>query len=456
MNALLLDRIHFAFTVTYHYLFPQLTMGLALLIVVMKLIALRTGNDRWNQASRFWAKIFAINFLLGVVTGIPMEFQFGTNWSEFARRTGGVIGQPLAMEGVFAFFLESTFLGLFLFGEKRLSKLAHFGAAFMVFIGSWISGFFIIVTDAWMQHPVAYHLLPNNTYEVSSFWHFMLNPWAWLQYAHNMCGAVVTASFVMLRRRARFTCWKKAMRSSAASSSKSESLPASSPASCRSSPPETSTAATSRNISPPPSLAWKVSSAREKGAPVVLIGQPNENTQTIDNPVPINDVLSFLIYGTTSAEVKGLNEFPPDQWPNRLPLLYYSYHIMAGLGTWFLLLMLVAAVLLWRGKLYSARWVLWPILLSFPLPYIANTAGWMTAEIGRQPWLVYGLIRTSEGYSTHVSAGNTLFTLLGFLGMYSVLSILWIVVVYRFIRTGPAAAAVAIPTEAEHATLTTV
>ena len=194
----------------------------------------------------------------------------------------------------------------------------------------------------------------------------------------------------------------------------------------------------------------------QKGAPVVLIGQPNENTQTIDNPVPINDVLSFLIYGTTSAEVKGLNEFPPDQRPEPLPLLYYSYHIMAGLGTWFLLLMLVAAVLLWRGKLYSARWVLWPILLSFPLPYIANTAGWMTAEIGRQPWLVYGLIRTSEGYSTHVSAGNTLFTLLGFLGMYSVLSILWIVVVYRFIRTGPAAAAVAIPTEAEHATLTTV
>jgi cytochrome d ubiquinol oxidase subunit I len=150
--------------------------------------------------------------------------------------------------------------------------------------------------------------------------------------------------------------------------------------------------------------------------------------------------------------VKGLNAFPRDQWPSALPLLYYSYHIMVGLGTWFLLLMLVAAFLLWRGKLYSARWILWPILLSFPLPYIANTAGWMTAEIGRQPWLVYGLIRTSEGYSTHVSAGNALFTLLGFLGMYSVLSILWIVIVYRFIRTGPAATAV----EPEPATLTAV
>src|SRR5579863_6421429 len=150
MDALLLHRIHFAFTITFHYLFSQLTMGLALLIVVLKTIALRSGNELYNEAARFWAKIFAINFLIGVVTGIPMEFQFGTNWSQFSRLTGGVIGQPLAMEGVFSFFLESTFLGLFLFGEKRLSPRAHWGAAFLVFVGSWLSGFFIVVTDAWM------------------------------------------------------------------------------------------------------------------------------------------------------------------------------------------------------------------------------------------------------------------------------------------------------------------
>src|SRR5438309_3717256 len=197
MDALLLHRIHFAFTITYHYLFPQLTMGLALLIVVLKTIALRHKDERYNEAARFWARIFAINFLIGVVTGIPMEFQFGTNWSQFARWSGGVIGQPLAMEGVFSFFLESAFLGLFLFGEKRLSPLAHWASSFLVFVGSWISGFFIIVTDAWMQHPVAYHLLPNGVYEVSSFWDLMMNPWAWLQYAHNMSGAVITGAFVM-------------------------------------------------------------------------------------------------------------------------------------------------------------------------------------------------------------------------------------------------------------------
>jgi cytochrome bd ubiquinol oxidase subunit I len=438
MNALLLDRIHFAFTVTYHYLFPQLTMGLALLMVVMKAVALRTGEERWNQAARFWAKIFAVNFLLGVVTGIPMEFQFGTNWSEFARRTGGVIGQPLAMEGVFAFFLESTFLGMFLFGEKRLSKVAHFGAAFMVWLGSWISGFFIIVTDAWMQHPVAYHLLANGTYEVSSFWGLLLNPWAWLQYAHNMCGTVVTASFVVAATGA-FYVLEKSHEVFGRLFLKIGVIAGLISCIIQIFPTGDLHGRYVAKYQPAAIAGMEGLFNTQKGAPVVLIGQPDENAQKIDNPLVVNDVLSFLLYGTTSAEVKGLNEFPRDQWPSALPLLFYSYHIMAGLGTWFVLLMLTAGFLLWRGKLYSTRWILWPILLSFPLPYVATTAGWMTAEIGRQPWLVYGLMRTAEGYSTHVSAGNTLFTLLGFLGMYSVLSILWIVLVYRFINAGPAA-----------------
>ena len=197
MDALSLDRIHFAFTITYHYLFPQLTMGLALLIVVLKTMAIWKRDEKYGVAARFWARIFAVNFLLGVVTGIPMEFQFGTNWSEFSRRTGGVIGMPLAMEGIFSFFLESAFLGLFLFGEKRLSQWWHWAAAFLVFLGSWISGFFIIVANAWMQHPVGYRILPNGLYEVSSFWALLGNPWAWLQYAHNMSGAVITGAFVM-------------------------------------------------------------------------------------------------------------------------------------------------------------------------------------------------------------------------------------------------------------------
>jgi cytochrome d ubiquinol oxidase subunit I len=438
MDALMLHRIHFAFTVTYHYLFPQLTMGLALLIVILKFIAIRQNSEEYAEAARFWAKIFAVNFLLGVVTGIPMEFQFGTNWSEFSRRAGAVIGQPLAMEGIFSFFLESTFLGLFLFGEKRLSKWAHFGSAFLVWVGSWISGFFIIVTDAWMQHPVAYRLLPNGSYDVVSFWRLMMNPWAWVQYAHNMCGAVVTAAFVMAATGAFYLLDNRNVEYGRLFVKVGVIAGL---ASCivQVFPTGDIHGKYVAKYQPAAIAAMEGLFRTEKGAPVVLMGQPDEVQQKIDNPIAVNKVLSFLIYGTTAAEVKGLDQFPRDQWPTALPLLYYSYHIMAGLGTWFVLIMTVAAFLLWRGTLYGTRWVLWPILLSFPLPYIANTAGWMTAEIGRQPWLIYGLMRTSEGYSVHVSAGNSLFTLLGFLGMYSVLSVLWVVIVYRVIETGPGA-----------------
>jgi len=434
---MLLHRIHFAFTVIYHYLFPQLTMGLALLIVVLKTIAIRGKDERYNQAARFWGKIFAINFLLGVVTGIPMEFQFGTNWSQFARTTGGVIGQPLAMEGVFSFFLESAFLGLFLFGEKRLSPGKHWAAAVLVFIGSWISGFFIIVTNAWMQHPVAYQALPNGSYEVTSFWALLTNSWALLEYAHNMSGAVVTAAFVMCSVGAFYLLenrfpehGKIFLRVGVVAgviSCVAQIFPTG----------DLHGRYLARH-QPAAVAAMEGLFSSRQGAPIVLIGQPNEEQQSIDNPIVVNDVLSFLIYGTTKAEVKGLDQFPRDEWPSPLPLLFYSYHIMAGLGTYFVLIMVVAAFLLWRGKLFQTRWVLWPLLLSFPLPYIANTAGWMTAEIGRQPWVVYGLIRTSEGYSKYVTASTSLFTLLGFMGIYTVTSILFIVLVYRIVDKGPA------------------
>jgi cytochrome d ubiquinol oxidase subunit I len=438
MDALLLHRLHFAFTVTYHYLFPQLTMGLALLMVVLKTIAIRKKDERYNEAGRFWARIFAVNFLIGVVTGIPMEFQFGTNWSQFARATGGVIGQPLAMEGVFSFFLESAFLGLFLFGEKRLSPRAHWASAFLVFLGSWISGFFIIVTNAWMQHPVAYSVLPNGSYEVTSFWGLLTNPWALLQYAHNMSGAVITASFVMSAVGAfyvlenRFPEYGRIFLRVGVIAGVISCV-------TQIYPTGDLHGRYLAKHQPAAVAAMEGLFSTQARAPIVLMGQPNEQNQTIDNPIAVNDVLSFLIYGTTRAEVQGLDQFPRDQWPSPLPLLFYSYHIMAGLGTYFVLLMLVATILLWRGKLFETRWVLWPLLLSFPLPYIANTAGWMTAEIGRQPWVAYGLIRVSDGYSRYVSAGNGLFTLLGFMGMYSVLSVLFVVLVYRIIHEGPSA-----------------
>jgi cytochrome d ubiquinol oxidase subunit I len=443
MTAELIHRLHFAFTITFHYLFPQLTMGLALLIVVLKSVALKTGDEKWDRAARFWGRIFGINFVFGVVTGIPMEFEFGTNWARFSRLSGGVIGQPLAMEGVFSFFLESAFLGLFLYGEKRLSKVMHWFSAVMVFVGSWVSGFFIIVTDAWMQHPVAYDRLPNGQFEVLSFWQLLLNPWGLLQYMHNMTGAVITGSFVMAAVGAFYLLERR--REDYARTFLKVGVIAGFVSSILIIFPTGDLAGKYVAHNQPAAIAAMEGLFHtEAGAGMVLMGQPNEETGEIDNPLVVNDALSFLIYGTTKAQVKGLDQIPRDQWPTALPLLFYAYHIMAGLGTWFVLLMTVAVFLLWRGRLERSRLVMWGLLLSFPLPYIANTAGWMTAELGRQPWLIYGLMRTSEGYSNTVSASNGLFTLLGFMGLYALLGLLFTVLIYREISHGPEPKAAAV------------
>ncbi len=437
-SALLIHRIQFGFTVTFHYIFPQLTMGLALLLMVLKTMALRTGDDRYNRAARFWAKIFGINFVLGVVTGIPMEFQFGTNWAQFSRVTGGVLGQPLVMEGVFSFFLESAFLGLFLFGEKRLSPRGHWWAGFAVFAGSWLSGFFIIAANAWMQHPVAYERLGDGSFQVTSFWGVLLNKWALLQYAHNMSGAVITAAFAMAaigafylleRRHEEYgRIFVRVGVIAGVIASLFQMFPSGDLHGKYMARVQPTTVAAMEGL-------WET----QIGAPLVIIGQPNPEKQIIENPIIVNKVLSFLVYGTTTAEVRGLNDFPREDWPGNIALLYYCYHIMVGLGTIFIAIMVLAAFLLWRGKLFTARWALWIVMLSLPFPYIANTAGWMTAEIGRQPWLVYGLLRTAAGYSHRVSAGDGWFTMLGFLGMYALLSILFLFLVYREIEHGPEA-----------------
>lgn len=435
-NALSLDRLHFAFTITFHYLFPQLTMGLALLIFVMKTLALRRKDERYNQAARFWARIFAVTFLFGVVTGVPMEFQFGTNWARFSAFAGGVIGQTLAMEGVFAFFLESSFLGLFLFGEKRLGPRGHWFSALMVFLGSWLSGYLIVATDAWMQYPVGYAVAEDGSVHLSSFWALLLNPWAIWQYIHNMGGAVITGAFVMAALGAFYILSGKQLEYgrmfvrvgvvAALIASVLQLFPTGD--------------AQGKMIAyhqPATLAAMEGLFKTEAGAPLAIIGQPNTAEQKLDNPITIPRMLSFLTYRRWEAEVKGLDEFPRDQWPDNIPLLYFSYHIMVGLGTIFIAVMLLAAFLLWRRKLFDSRWMLWILMLSLPFPYIANTAGWMTAEIGRQPWLVYGLMRTSAGFSPTVSSGNVMFTLLGFMGMYFVLGILYLFLIWREVEHGP-------------------
>ena len=440
MDALFVHRLQFAFTIMYHYLFPQLTMGLALLIVILKIIAIRKKNDPraayYNKSARFWAKIFALNFVMGVVTGIPMEFQFGTNWARFSTFAGGIIGQTLAMEGLFAFFLESSFLGLFLFGEKKLGPKLHLVSAILVFIGSWLSGLFIIATNSWMQLPVGYYMAPDGTLQLESFWALFSNPWLFWQYVHNMGGAVVTAAFVMTAIGAYYLLSKKHAEYgkifvrlgiiTGVVFSLWQIFP--------------SGDGQGQNLAkyqPITIAAMEGLFKTQEGAPIVIIGQPDMEKLKIDNPIEVPKMLSFLTYNRWNAEVKGLDAYPRELWPDNIPLLYYSYHIMVGLGTIFIAIMVIAVFLLWKKKIYSARWFLWVLMLAFPFPYIANTAGWMTAEIGRQPWLVYGLLFTSQGTSEVVTAGNSLFTLIGFAGLYLVLAVLFIILVLKEINHGP-------------------
>ncbi len=389
MNSIFNDpgfwhRLQFGFTIVYHYLFPQLTMGLAWFLVYWKWRALRTGDEKYNQAVRFWAKIFGLNFAVGVVTGIPMEFQFGTNWADFSKYAGGVIGQTLAMEGMFAFFLESAFVGALIWGEKRLGPRGHFAAALAVALGSWLSGYFILVTNSFMQHPVGYQIEANGSLGIASMSAYLLNPWAFVQFAHNQLAAVVTGSFVVAAIGAFYAL---------------------------------------RDLHPVQARLYL-----RAGTFVGLIASLLVAFPTGDQQAKMGHFGSF---------VHGLNDFPKDQWPDNLELLYYSFHLMITLGTLFIVLMGFATLQNWRGKLESSRLLLWVLMLAFPYPYIANTLGWMTAELGRQPWLIYGLFHTRDGYSRVVSNGDAIFTLIGFTGLYFVLGLLFLALTGREIAKGP-------------------
>jgi len=439
-SALAIDRLQFAFTITFHYLFPQLTMGLALLILVLKTIALRTTDQQrrghYNLAARFWIKIFAINFAIGVVTGIPMEFQFGTNWAQFSRIAGGVIGQPLALEGVYSFFLESTFVGLLIYGEKRLGPRGHWFASLALFAGAWLSGYFIIVTDAWMQHPVGYRIAPKGMIELTSIGDLLLNPWAIWQYLHNMIASVVTASFVVAALGA-FYLLSGRHESYARTFIRVGVTTGSIAVMLLIFPAGDQQGRMVTENQPVTLAAMEGLFQTAQGASIALVGQPDTDRMQLDNPITVPYVLSFLTFRRWSAEVRGLDAFPKDAWPDSIPLLYYSYHIMVGLGTILVAVMALSAWLLARGRLYANRAALWLLLFMTPFPYIATTAGWMTAELGRQPWLIYGLMRTAAGISPHVSSGNGLFTLLGFMGLYMVLGILFLFLVWHEIEQGP-------------------
>jgi cytochrome d ubiquinol oxidase subunit I len=445
VDPLFWHRLQFAFTIIYHYLFPQLTMGLALLIFVMKSLALRPGVTAadaagWEAAARFWIRIFGLNFVMGVVTGIPMEFQFGTNWAGFSRQTGNVIGNTLAMEGVFAFFLESSFLGVLVFGERRFGRLVHWWAALALFVGTWASGYFIVLTNAFMQHPVGHELRPDGVFVLRDFWAFLFNAWGMAAYAHTMLGSVVTASFVVAAVGAYYRL--RGVHEEAARRFLAVGVVAALVSSLLVAfPTGDHQAKLVAKYQPAALAAMEGRFTSGPFAEITIIGQPNVRERRIDNPLQVPGVLSFLAFGAFHSDVPGLDTVPEENWPDNIELLYYAFHVMVGLGTIFIVLSGMATLQFVRGRLLGSRRLLWALMLAFPFPYIANTAGWMTAELGRQPWLVYGLLRTKDGASPLVHPGSALFTLIGFAGLYLVLGVLFLFLIAREINHGPEAAA---------------
>lgn len=436
-SAVIAARVQFAFTIMFHYLFPILTIGLGVLIGVLKSVEFFGGRTEYGHAARFWARIFAITFGAGVITGIPMEFQFGTNWARFSHFAGPVVGQTLFMEGVFAFFAESSFLGVFLLGEGRVRPVVHWLSALMVGCGAVLSGYFIVATDAWMQHPVGYQIVGGRA-ELTSLWALLTNPYLRWQYPHVVAGSMVTGSMVMAGVGAYYLLSKRD--EDFGRLSVRVGVTAGLLCSLTSLFPTGSFHAERvSRLQPAKTAAMEGLFETQRGAPIAISGMPNTDAKRLLDPILIPNALSYLLHGTASAPVTGLNDIPPDEQPP-VELVFYAYHIMVGLGTIFIALFVLSAVALWRGTLFTSKALLWALMFAMPFPYIANEAGWVVAEVGRQPWVVYGLLRTTAATSTNVSGGMTIFTLLGFMGLYLLVGALYTLVFLRIVLQGPNAA----------------
>ncbi|MBV9403538.1 MAG: cytochrome ubiquinol oxidase subunit I [Candidatus Eremiobacteraeota bacterium] len=435
-GAVLASRIQFAFTIMFHYLFPIGTMGLAPFIAFYTLKGVR-GDDGAMISARFFAKIFAINFAIGVVTGIPMEFQFGTNWAAFASRSGSVVGQTLAMESVFAFLLESVFLGVFLYGRRRVPAGFYAFAAFAVWAGSWLSGFFIVATNAWMQHPVGYAIGSNGVIELRSIGAVLLSPFAWWQYLHVMTGALLAGAFIVAGIGAYYLLGRR-NEAFGTRFVRTGTLVGLVAALIAVFPTGDRNSSNITQYQPVKLAAMEGLFESKTGAPLAIIGMPDVQHETLIDPIYVPSLLSFLAYGNFHANVRGLREYPRSARPP-VELTYYAYHVMVGLGTIFVVITAAGALLLIGKRLYRSRWLLWIIMLAMPFPYVANEAGWVVSEVGRQPWMIYGLMRTAEATSPNVAAGETVFTAIGFLGMYFLLGVLFLLLILREIALGPSA-----------------
>ena len=439
MDPVLLARLQFALTIGFHYIFPSITMGLAWMLVALEGLAWRRKDPLYEQMARFFGGLFAITFAVGVATGIVMEFQFGTNWAHYSRFVGDIFGAPLAAEGVFAFFLESSFLGLYLFGRRRVSRGLHWFSILMVACGATLSGFWILVANSWQQTPAGF-VLRNGRAELTSFYEAVFNPSMAIRFFHTIDASLITGAFFV----AGISAWlllkgravegaRRALRLSliaAALFSVLELFPLG----------DHHAKQVARDQPAKLAAMEGMYGKGETEASLLVMGIPTLDPPEIKMAVGVPGLLSWLAFGDSKAYVAGLADFPADEVPQgmELVLTFVSFHGMVALGSLFIGVAGLGVLLLMMGRLYSSRWFLWLLALCVPLPVLANELGWITAEVGRQPWIVQGMLKTKDAVSITVTAGEILFSLILFGVIYALLGSLWLWLLARKIKEGPA------------------
>lgn len=436
MDLLLLSRIQFAATVAFHYLYPPLSIGLGVMLVMFEALWLKTQNPLYHQLARFWTRIFALTFALGVASGIVMEFQFGTNWAAYSRFVGDVFGSALAAEGIFAFFLESGFLAVLLFGWDKVSRGMHFFSTCMVCLGAHFSAIWIVVANSWMQTPAGYHIVETALgprAEITSFWEMVFNPSSMDRLFHTLCGCWQAGAFLVVSVSAWYLL--KGRHVNFARAALKAGLTVGLVAAVLSLVSGHSSAVGVAKNQPAKLAAFEGLYETTTNAPLTLFGWVDEANERVIGPA-IPGLLSWLTHGKTTEPVKGLREFPPEDRPP-VNLTFQFYHGMVAIG---MLMIGIAALgfLYFRdGSLFERRWLLWLLVFSVLGPQLANQLGWFAAEVGRQPWIVYGLMRTSEGLSAVVKAEVVLSSLILFTLIYLLLFAVFIYLLNDKIQHGP-------------------
>lgn len=434
MDALLLARLQFAITVGFHFLFPPLTIGLAWMLVIIEAIGWKKKDEIYATIGKFFGKVLGLIFAVGVASGIVMEFQFGTNWSEYSKFVGDVFGAPLAAEGVFAFFLESTFLGLYIFGRERVSKSVHWFSILMVAVGSTISAFWILVANSWQQTPAGF-VIQNNRAELVDFWAAVFNPSTLPRFFHTFVASLISGAFLMtgiaaywLIRNKQVEIAKKAITFSVIFGLVSSVLELF--------PFGHEHAKQVAHTQPEKFAAMQGLYTTQEGAPLAIFAIPGTEPPKLHFPIEIPGLLSWLAFGDINAEIKGINEFPQDEIPP-LFITFVSYHNMVLLGMYFIFISALSAYLLKKKKLFENKKLLKVLMWSTPLPLIASQLGWITAEVGRQPWIVYKLMKTRDAVSITVGAGELLFSIIMFVLIYILLLSIFLSLLFRWVKKGP-------------------